>query len=61
MRTMTRTCTTARSLTASSATDRADAYIIRFCEVIKRLAVDRLHIVGDLFDRGPRPDQILTG
>lgn len=39
--------------------DRADAYIIRFCEVIKRLAVDRLHIVGDLFDRGPRPDRIL--
>lgn len=39
--------------------DRADAYIVRFCEVIKRLAVDRLHIVGDLFDRGPRPDLIL--
>lgn len=39
--------------------DRADAYIIRFCEVIKRLAVDQLHIVGDLFDRGPRPDLIL--
>ena len=39
--------------------DRADAYIMRFCEVIKRLAVDRLHIVGDLFDRGPRPDRIL--
>ena len=39
--------------------DRADAYIIRFCEVIKRLAVDRLHIVGDPFDRGPRPDRIL--
>ena len=39
--------------------DRADAYIVRFCEVIKRLAVDRLHIVGDLFDRGPRPDVIL--
>ena len=39
--------------------DRADAYIVRFCEVIKRLAVDRLHIVGDLFDRGPRPDRIL--
>ena len=32
---------------------------MRFCEVIKRLAVDRLHIVGDLFDRGPRPDRIL--
>ena len=39
--------------------DRADAYIVRFCEVIKRLAVDRLHIIGDLFDRGPRPDRIL--
>lgn len=38
---------------------RADAYIIRFCELIKRLVVDRLHIVGDMFDRGPRPDQIL--
>ena len=39
--------------------DRADAYILRLCQVIKRLAVDRLHIVGDLFDRGPRPDRIL--
>ncbi len=38
---------------------RADAYILRFCELIKRLAVDRLHIVGDLFDRGPRPDRIM--
>ena len=27
--------------------------------IIKRLAVDKLHIVGDLFDRGPRPDIIL--
>ncbi len=39
--------------------DRADAYIVRFSELIKRLAVDWLHIVGDLFDRGPRPDNIL--
>lgn len=39
--------------------DRADAYITRLCGIIKRLAVDRLHIVGDLFDRGARPDQIL--
>lgn len=38
---------------------QADQYIIHLCEVIKRLAVDRLHIVGDLFDRGPRPDRIL--
>ncbi len=39
--------------------NRADAYVTRLCEVIKWLAVDRLHIVGDLFDRGPRPDRIL--
>ena len=37
----------------------ADAYIISLCEVIKRLAVSRLHIVGDLFDRGARPDVIM--
>ena len=33
---------------------RADKFIVRLCELIKRLAVDKLHIVGDLFDRGPR-------
>lgn len=39
---------------------KADAFLAQLCALIKRLAVDRLHIVGDLFDRGPRPDQILT-
>ena len=38
---------------------RADRFIERLCELIKHLAVDKLHIVGDLFDRGPRPDIIL--
>ena len=38
---------------------RADHFIVRLCELIKHLAVDKLHIVGDLFDRGPRPDIIL--
>ena len=38
---------------------RAERFITRLCELIKRLAVDKLHIVGDLFDRGPRPDIIL--
>ncbi len=38
---------------------RADRFITRLCELIKRLAVDKLHIVGDLFDRGPHPDIIL--
>lgn len=29
------------------------------CALIKRLAVDHLHIVGDIFDRGPHPDKIM--
>ena len=29
------------------------------CGLIKNLAVFKLHIVGDIFDRGPRPDQIM--
>ncbi len=33
--------------------DRADAFIIAMSNLIKRLAVHRLHIVGDIFDRGP--------
>lgn len=38
----------------------ADKFIIAFCELIQILSVDRLHIVGDIFDRGPRPDLILN-
>lgn len=38
---------------------RADGFIIAMTDVIKRLAVDRLHIIGDIFDRGERPDIIL--
>ncbi len=38
---------------------RADDFIIALCELIRRLSVYRLHIVGDIFDRGPRPDIIL--
>lgn len=37
----------------------ADEVIAALCGLIKRLAVDRLHIVGDVFDRGPRADRIL--
>lgn len=38
---------------------RADAFIIALTETIKRLVVDKLHLVGDIFDRGPRPDIIM--
>lgn len=38
---------------------RADDFIEALCELIKTLAVFKLHILGDIFDRGPRPDLIL--
>ena len=38
---------------------QADAFIEELCVLIKKLSVLKLHIVGDLFDRGPRPDMIL--
>ena len=34
-------------------------FIIAMCVLIQKLAVDSLHIVGDIFDRGPRHDIIL--
>lgn len=37
----------------------ADQFIIAMSTLIKKLAVDKLHIVGDIFDRGPRPDLIM--
>lgn len=39
--------------------DRADAFIVALCAAIKQLVVERLHIVGDIFDRGPRADIIM--
>ena len=40
-------------------TDRADAFIIALAKLIQRLVVDHLHIIGDIFDRGPRADIIM--
>ncbi len=39
--------------------DNADEFIIALSALIKQLAVDHLHIVGDIFDRGPYADKIL--
>ncbi|WP_430886356.1 fructose-1,6-bisphosphatase [Fusibacter sp. JL216-2] len=33
--------------------DCADDFIIAMCQVIRKLVVDRLHIIGDIYDRGP--------
>ncbi len=40
-------------------TGRADAFIYEICVLIRRLTIDRLHIVGDIFDRGPSPDIVI--
>ncbi len=38
---------------------QADAFIVAISNLIQRLAIGRLHIIGDIFDRGPRADIIL--
>ncbi len=34
-------------------------FIIAICGVIHQLIVDHLHIIGDIFDRGPYPDKVM--
>ena len=40
-------------------TGRADDFIVALCNVIQRLSIDQLHILGDIFDRGPGAHIIL--
>ena len=40
-------------------TGAAEDFIRSLATLIKRLAVDTLHVVGDVYDRGPRADRIL--
>lgn len=37
----------------------AEDFIIALCRLIQRLAVDHLHILGDIYDRGPGPHLIM--
>lgn len=39
--------------------ERADAFIVVLSDLIKQLAVDHLHIIGDIYDRGPGPHIII--
>ena len=39
--------------------DRADDFIVAICNLIQQLTIDTLHILGDVFDRGPSPDKIM--
>ena len=36
-----------------------DEFIIMLCDLVQNLAIDNLHIIGDIYDRGPRPDIIM--
>ena len=38
---------------------RAPEFIVALCELVQRLVIDHLHIVGDVYDRGPGPHIIL--
>ena len=37
----------------------AEPFITVLCRLIRQCCIDRLHIIGDIFDRGPRADQIM--
>jgi fructose-1,6-bisphosphatase-3 len=38
---------------------RAKEFIVAMCQAIQKLTVTRLHVIGDIFDRGPGPHIIL--
>jgi fructose-1,6-bisphosphatase-3 len=38
---------------------RAEAFIIALCKFIQRLLIDRLHIIGDIYDRGPYAERVM--
>lgn len=40
-------------------TERAEHFIIAICNLIQRLTIDSLHIIGDIYDRGPGAHIIL--
>ncbi len=39
--------------------DRADKFIIAMCTLIQSAVIDRLHIVGDVYDRGDSPHLVM--
>lgn len=40
-------------------TGRAEHFITAICHVIQRLTIDSLHILGDIYDRGPEAHKIM--
>ena len=48
-----------RILEALIQTERVEECIVAFSDTIQRLTVNHLHIIGDIYDRGPGPDIIM--
>ena len=40
-------------------TGLAEAFVVELCNLIRRCAIDKLHIIGDIFDRGPHADLVM--
>ena len=38
---------------------QADSFIIAISDLIKQMAIDHLHVIGDIFDRGRQPDLVI--
>lgn len=38
---------------------RAEDFIVALCHLIQQMVVDHLHILGDIYDRGPGPERIM--
>lgn len=39
--------------------NQAEKFIIAISNLIKRMAIDHLHIIGDIYDRGPNPNLVI--
>ncbi len=46
-------------ISAIISTGIAETFITSLCKLIQSVCIDKLHIIGDIFDRGPRADVIL--
>ena len=46
-------------ISAIISTGIAETFIISLCKLIQSVCIDKLHIIGDIFDRGPRADVIV--
>ncbi len=46
-------------ITAVIETGRANELITALCHLVRRFTIDHLHVVGDIFDRGPSPHLVM--